>query len=315
MCTYNGSKHIKEQLESIIYQTRKPDEIIICDDCSSDNTVEIAQNLLSVSTIKSTIIRNEINLGFRKNFEKAIGLCHGDIVFLSDQDDVWLPEKIEKVANIFDNDEEVIMAFHDACLVDGNLHPLYPSFWKILRFNYEDFLANNFNILGVKNVVQGSACAFKKELYDEAKPFSTIAFHDEWLGLIAILFDKVVPVNYCMMKYRQENNVVGGVPKTIKEKVILWTNVRKKLKIHVDGIEKREAILSEVISRYPKRIAHASIDIKKYLDFFHLRASYIKSNCFFGIVKMSFVFYKCYQSPLIATKELAKDLMASTIRF
>jgi glycosyltransferase involved in cell wall biosynthesis len=114
MCTYNGSKHIKEQLESIIYQTRKPDEIIICDDCSSDNTVEIAQNLLSVSTIKSTIIRNEINLGFRKNFEKAIGLCHGDIVFLSDQDDVWLPEKIEKVANIFDNDEEVIMAFHDA---------------------------------------------------------------------------------------------------------------------------------------------------------------------------------------------------------
>src|SRR5665648_659943 len=86
MCTFNGSKFIREQLTSIINQTRHPDQIIICDDISTDNTIEIIQSILEKTSIKWTILINDSRLGVAKNFEKAIGLCNGDIIFTSDQD-------------------------------------------------------------------------------------------------------------------------------------------------------------------------------------------------------------------------------------
>lgn len=89
MCTFNGEKYIKEQIESIINQSLVPDEIVICDDCSKDNTINIIKETLANWSGKANLIINEDNLGYRKNFEKAISLCNGDIIFLSDQDDVW----------------------------------------------------------------------------------------------------------------------------------------------------------------------------------------------------------------------------------
>ena len=95
MCTYNGEKYIQEQLESIIYQSVPPDEIVICDDCSNDATLEIVKDILNSYDGIVQLVSNKHNLGYRKNFEKAISLCHGDIIFLSDQDDVWSSNKIE----------------------------------------------------------------------------------------------------------------------------------------------------------------------------------------------------------------------------
>lgn len=89
LCTYNGEKYIEEQLESLIHQTCQPDEIIICDDQSKDNTVNIAKSLLGSWPGAWKVIINKKNLGYKKNFQKAISLCRGDIIFLSDQDDVW----------------------------------------------------------------------------------------------------------------------------------------------------------------------------------------------------------------------------------
>ena len=208
MCTYNGCNHIKEQLESILKQTRKPDEIIVCDDGSTDNTVAIVKQVLSRSSIKYMVVCNSKTLGFRKNFEKTIGLCRGDLIFLSDQDDIWLPDKIEIMANVLEQNKKAILAFHDVSLVDGKRNQLYSSFWKILHFNYKKVLDNNFDIFLLHNVVQGSACVIKKELYDQAIPFSSVAYHDEWLALVALIYGKIIPVNCCLMQYRQENNLM-----------------------------------------------------------------------------------------------------------
>lgn len=87
MCTYNGEKYLREQLESIARQTLLPNELVVCDDCSSDETVEIIQDFSRNAPFSVRLMINENNLGFAKNFEKAITLCSGEIIVLSDQDD------------------------------------------------------------------------------------------------------------------------------------------------------------------------------------------------------------------------------------
>lgn len=97
MTTYNGARFVEAQLRSILEQTRQPDEIVICDDGSRDDTVNIIRRIIKTSgTDRIRLIENEQNLGYIRNFYKAISLTKGDYVFLADQDDIWHRDKIEK---------------------------------------------------------------------------------------------------------------------------------------------------------------------------------------------------------------------------
>lgn len=94
MATYNGAKYLQEQLDSFVTQTRQPDELVVCDDGSSDATVEILRHFAAGAPFAVEIHENEVNLSHAKNFEKALSLCGGDVIFFSDQDEVWFPEKV-----------------------------------------------------------------------------------------------------------------------------------------------------------------------------------------------------------------------------
>src|ERR1700754_726282 len=98
LCTYNGEKYISQQLDSILRQTHRNLEIIIVDDCSADNTFNIVKRY-SILDSRIKCFRNEVNIGFNKNFEKAIKLATGDYIAISDQDDIWLPGKVELLLN------------------------------------------------------------------------------------------------------------------------------------------------------------------------------------------------------------------------
>jgi glycosyltransferase involved in cell wall biosynthesis len=98
MCTYNGAKFMAKQLESIINQTYKNLEIVIVDDRSTDDTVAIVEQFAK-NDERIKFYQNETNLGFNKNFEKAVNLTTGDYISISDQDDIWLPTKIEDLLN------------------------------------------------------------------------------------------------------------------------------------------------------------------------------------------------------------------------
>ena len=102
MCTYFGKDYIRDQLLSIHRQTVPVDEIVICDDCSEDDTVEIIRKLTKQYDLPVRLFINEWNYGYKKNFEQAICRCTGDIIFLSDQDDTWIPTKVETIVNYFD---------------------------------------------------------------------------------------------------------------------------------------------------------------------------------------------------------------------
>jgi glycosyltransferase involved in cell wall biosynthesis len=121
MCVYNGAEFLHEQLESIVEQTHRPAEIIVCDDCSNDASEKIALSFKTSFPDRFKIIINQHNVGFTRNFEKALNSCSKDIVFLSDQDDVWFPEKIETLTRIFFDKKSIAGITHDGELVNCNL--------------------------------------------------------------------------------------------------------------------------------------------------------------------------------------------------
>lgn len=189
LCTYNGEKFIEKQLESIFNQSLIVSEIIICDDGSTDKTEEIISKFKETFPNIIHFYKNEINLNSVKNFEKAIKLTTGDYIFLSDQDDIWQINKVEKIVNHFLQNPIAEAVFTDAFLIDenDNLIENYSllqccifkpemvkqcgSFWK----TYQQY----------NNMVTGATMCIKKIAKDFIFPFPIIPqfYHDEWIAL------------------------------------------------------------------------------------------------------------------------------------
>ena len=123
LCTFNGKLFIGEQLKSIVQQTRIPDELLIFDDRSTDSTVEIAESVWANSKINALISINETRLGVEENFSRAMSKASGDVIFFCDQDDVWLPERVEKMISPFQEDNKVSLVYSDGYIVGPELEP------------------------------------------------------------------------------------------------------------------------------------------------------------------------------------------------
>jgi len=205
MTTYNGSRFLEQQLKSLLRQTKKADEIIIVDDGSSDDTVAIIKKYLNVSNTRIKLYINEVNLGVFKNFEKAISLCKGDIIFCCDQDDVWQFDKIEKHINNFDDD--TMLVFSNASVTREDIKQYISPLWENMKFQ-----ASFKNIVYLGGSVAGCCMSFRKELLDGAYPFPDQVYHDDWLITLAALKGKINFIDEELMYYRQHgSNVVGIV--------------------------------------------------------------------------------------------------------
>ena len=177
LCTYNGESFIKEQLLSILNQTYPLHEIIIVDDCSTDNTVLIIESLASESNIVK-VYKNESNIGYNKNFEKALQLTSADIIAISDQDDVWHTQKIEILLEQWK--ENTLLIYCDSVRFDKEI-PEYPKSSRIVR----RVEGKNPRKLSVYNTVPGHAMLIKKELLSLSLPFNNNIYYDWWLAMVA----------------------------------------------------------------------------------------------------------------------------------
>lgn len=206
LASYNGEKFIREQIESIFRQTEQDFEIVVCDDCSTDSTVKILEELAEKNG-RIKIFRNDKNLGFVKNFEKALSLCTGEFIALSDQDDIWTENHLEVLLkNIGEKDFIGANAF----LCDTNA---VSSGTDLLSCSGIEFLPQSddewFFYLLHSNVFQGAASMFKKTLVEKALPLPAgIKFHDYYLALAASVNGGVKYVNECILYYRQHGNNV-----------------------------------------------------------------------------------------------------------
>jgi glycosyltransferase involved in cell wall biosynthesis len=212
MATYNGAKFVCRQLDSVLKQLSADDEVIVVDDGSKDNTVQLIRETYDD---RVQVYVNERNLGVIHSFEKAISLAKGDILFLCDQDDLWEDDKVESVLNTF-KEEAAILVVHDAYVVDGNLETINPS-WN--NFNHNNINQGVFgNIL--KNAYTGAFMAFKKELKEDILPFpAAIEMHDQWIALVCMLEKKKITfIDKPLVKYvRHGGNVTGMKRRSLSE--------------------------------------------------------------------------------------------------
>jgi glycosyltransferase involved in cell wall biosynthesis len=218
LCTYNGESYLKDQLLSIIHQTVPPDVLIICDDHSTDKTVEIIDSLKPLYPFPMVLHRNPVNLGSTKNFDKALRLCNSDIIAFADQDDVWKPQKLEMMVKIFLADPQVGFVFTDAVLVDINLKPLGMNLWESVGFDekaYKNYIGGQqFETTIKRNVATGTTMAIRDSLKELILPFPKKWIHDEWIATLAsIVGIKGVPISEPLVLYRQHPRQQVGIYK------------------------------------------------------------------------------------------------------
>jgi glycosyltransferase involved in cell wall biosynthesis len=219
LCTYNGEQFLQQQLESISRQTRLPDELVACDDVSNDATLSILEEFSKSAPFSVNLVRNSKNLGAIKNFESAVSLCSGHIIFLCDQDDVWAAEKVETMSLAFANEPELGMVFSDGALVDSKLVRLASTLWEqvgLVGRASDIFDSNPFPfLLTDHNVVTGAGAAFSHRAIARSLPFPQpmAIFHDGWLALIASAIGGIKRIPLPLFSYRQHASQQLGVRK------------------------------------------------------------------------------------------------------
>lgn len=208
MATYNGAKYIQEQLDSFVAQTRQPDELVITDDCSTDNTLEIIQCFAASVQFEVICVQNERNLGYTGNFNRALMKATGDLVFLSDQDDVWFPEKIQRVAQVAEISNALVI-MNDAALTDAKLNNT--GLTKLGQICSGGFLNSSF--------VMGCCVAVKRDLLNLCLPIPAgYRGHDSWIVTLADGMKRKQILPEVMQWYRrhEENESQFIVNRTIK---------------------------------------------------------------------------------------------------
>jgi glycosyltransferase involved in cell wall biosynthesis len=216
MTTFNGAAHLAAQLESFLAQTRLPDELVMCDDGSTDDTLAIAEDYARKAPFTVRIVRNPTNLGFTRNFEQALSLCTGDIIFLSDQDDVWFPEKIAFISKSFEEHPGVQLVVHDGNLVDDKLqsHGATKLGQVVQGFGSSDSL------------VMGALTALRRDLVRYSLPLPVgMKGHDIWLHDVAgLLGVRLVLAEPLQLIRRHGSNTSNWVASSITRinKLDVW---------------------------------------------------------------------------------------------
>ncbi len=213
LATYNGGLYLEFFLRSICNQSYSNWRILVRDDGSTDNTLQILRDFSAAYTNKLLLIEDKLgNIGVRKNFNTILNNCTAEYVMLADQDDIWLPEKIEKTLEIMlqMNNTKPLLVFTDLMLIDDEDSIISRSFWRKLGLNPLNAL--KFNRLLVGNVITGCTVMINYNLLRKALPIPEEAImHDWWLGLVASAFGKVAYIKEPLILYRQHlNNVVGA---------------------------------------------------------------------------------------------------------
>ena len=298
MATYNGEKYIKEQLDSIIEQTISEWELIICDDCSTDGTFTILEEYAEKNS-RIKIYRNEKNLGFKKNFEKAISLCSGEYIALSDQDDIWLPEHLEVLVK---NIKGKSASSGNAIMTDGNGCDLGFLLSDGDRYYYDgDDCEKIFRIMCGGNPFFGAISLYNAEKCIKfALPIpDRCVYHDLWFSLVACCLDGMNYTFEPLLKHR-----IHGKNESGTHHITLFKQIRaffsfdyKKLSLG------RIELCNALIERFPSMPEHQKKTVEYVRQFYTNRLSGRR-------LKAIYFMYKHYKR-MYATKNYKQFLVRS----
>lgn len=278
MTTYNGEKYITEQLDSIRLQTKKPNEVIICDDLSTDNTYEIIRRYICAHSLNNWILmKNEKNLGWKRNFYCAISQAKGEIIFLADQDDIWNLKKIEDMTNIITSNPhiQVLVGQSDIFYVEnkGIDTPFYSfknrcfyldSMWQGKGFfslvngflkkkitHTEGVTRIDFSLAIAQSQRQGCVMVFQKAFWNKIKIYWNADMpHDSLLWMYGALYDGLYDYDCPVIQYRHHSSntgfsdtIGGGITKNTEINKI-ESKIQELEKIY-ENIKNDESILKK----------------------------------------------------------------------
>jgi hypothetical protein len=215
MAVYNGCRYLKEQLDSVLADLCANDEIVIVDDASTDGS---AQLIGSYSDQRIRYVRNQVNMGVRKTFERGLELAEKDVLFLCDQDDVWMLGKRKAVINVFANQQQCALVVHDAEVIDAKGNLTHASFMN-LRGGFESAVFYNI----VRNRYLGCAMAFRASLRHHVLPIpADVPMHDMWIGIRLRMIGSVEFLPIPLIRYRRHGGNVSPMHRQALWQMITW---------------------------------------------------------------------------------------------
>lgn len=224
LCTFQGERFIAEQLRSIAAQSVPVDIVVIGDDGSSDGTMRIVSELVEELRLPAILLPSGDGLGVAANFARTIAACDADIVLLSDQDDVWMPDRVATSIAVFDSQPATLALHGDAILVDAFNKPTGGSLFGALGIGDAYFRqvdeGRAFEALLRRNLATGATMALRRELVELALPIPAGWIHDEWFAVTAAAHGALAVHATPMIRYRQHGgNAIGASALSLRDAV------------------------------------------------------------------------------------------------
>ncbi|MGH2722685.1 MAG: glycosyltransferase family 2 protein [Actinomycetota bacterium] len=230
MCTFNGAAHLRTQLETIAGQTRLPDELVVSDDRSTDDSLQIVEKFAAESPFTVDVSVADRHLGSTRNYERVIQRCSGDVIILCDQDDVWLPHKVERIEGVFGGSPRIGLAFSDAYLINAQGRRTGNRLWDIAGFTASQrrrMRQDPFGQLMGRSIVSGCTLAFRADLRrilipfppEQAAPRMRL-IHDRWISIMLASASTVVLIDEPLVEYRIHPRQQVGIPRLQVRQVV-----------------------------------------------------------------------------------------------
>lgn len=282
LCTYNGSRFLQEQLDTLVNQDYPNQEIIIVDDASTDGTWAILQEY-AIAFPFIHIYQNKQNLGFRKNFEVAIRLCKGQFIALSDQDDVWMLDKLSIMETQI---HDCQLIYHDSAFVGENGQPLNKNMSDVVNM----YAGDSYKPFLFFNSVSGHACLFRSTLVPYILPLPTSIYHDHWIAYVSANVGKVGYIPKALVNYRQHEHAGTNILKLDARKPADYLAGKNKILSTLSGFEamndfklnREPEFLGQLLKLYRRRLT-SQINFKLVIFMFrnyYLLLSISKKSAF-----------------------------------
>ena len=312
MTTYNGEKFVEKQMLSILNQSQTPDEVIIFDDCSTDNTHSIIQQFITSHGLNNWILQsNKKNTGYIQNFYNAIQACSGDVIFLCDQDDSWEIEKVKTMVQILSEHPEISVLNTAVKLIDENDNTLNiksKKGWSNANLLFKkvpenELVSFDLEYLALRNISPGCSMCFTKSIQEiYLKNKQQIIPHDWFINILGSLQNGTFFYNKTLTNYRiHTQNVIG-----VKTDKPLAVETNRNIKIKTASKYYDRALYLKRFLEKTNSTEHIRL-VTNYLNFLEMRLSFTKSLSFCKFIGM-FRYLKTYRFAF-GTRMIMSDLI------
>ena len=305
MCTYNGGRYLQQQLDSIAEQTLPPDELVVCDDGSSDTTEEIVERFRGLAPFPVFFYRNAHTLGSTRNFQQAVQLCRSDVIALCDQDDVWSPEKLALLGAVLKESPELAGVFSNASLMNEQGAPQPGDLWQ--RQGFTALRQGSFNRqtafdqLIQRDTVTGATLLFRASYLPLLVPFPAEWVHDGWIALLLAAAAEIRPLAARSMTYRLHARQQIGAKRTPLSDH-LHTKKDSAFAFHLQQAARFRLLLKQLEQADPGLDPVLLEKIRRKIGFFETRAMLLQQSPVRRLRKAALLLpeYRLYEKGLLS---------------